>query len=167
MLCLSLFFIHVNACRFSFVCWPVKNKVLIEGLPSMAVRRKFSTGATPILCLYFASLWRCNANLLSQNALPFLHHKEDALCYGNKRKNAFVGSSSQEYYGHFTLKHHACFKNWADELWRHATANTTLHSLITQNSEPNLRAPWCKYFWHRGRFAKMWQFADHFQQNHV
>jgi len=30
--------------------------------------------------------WRCNANGRSENALSFLHYKENAPCYGNNHK---------------------------------------------------------------------------------
>jgi len=36
---------------------------------------------TSIFCLFFSACWRHNANGQSQNALPFLQHKENALCY--------------------------------------------------------------------------------------
>jgi len=42
--------------------------------------------ATPTFCLSFSSCRRCNANGRSQNALPFLHHKENPSCYGNNHK---------------------------------------------------------------------------------
>jgi len=36
---------------------------------------------TSIFCLFFSACWRHNANGRSQNALPFLQHKENAVCY--------------------------------------------------------------------------------------
>jgi len=36
--------------------------------------------------LPFLGCYRCNANGCSQNTLPFIHHKENAACYGNSRK---------------------------------------------------------------------------------
>jgi len=45
----------------------------------------------------FSPWRRCNANGRSQNALSFLHYKENAPCYGNNPKKRFVGSNSQVY----------------------------------------------------------------------
>ena len=36
--------------------------------------------------------WRCNANGRSQNALSFLHQKENAPCHGNNHKNASLSA---------------------------------------------------------------------------
>ena len=38
------------------------------------------------LFLTLLGCYRCNANGCSQNTSPFLHHKENAPCYGNSRK---------------------------------------------------------------------------------
>jgi len=38
------------------------------------------------ICLFFSGCWQCDAIGRSQNASPFLHHKENALCYGNSYK---------------------------------------------------------------------------------
>ena len=38
-----------------------------------------------------------DANGRSQNALSFLHYKENSQCYGNNHKKRFVGSKSQVY----------------------------------------------------------------------
>jgi len=43
----------------------------------------FQGGAMFTFCLSFSGFWRCSANRCSQNVLPFLHHKENAQCYGN------------------------------------------------------------------------------------
>jgi len=48
----------------------------------------FFRGETSKFCLSFLGCWRCNANGRSQNALTFLHHKENAPCYGNSNKKA-------------------------------------------------------------------------------
>jgi len=48
----------------------------------MGVRRNFSKGATST---FFVSCWRCNANGCSQNALPFLLHKENGPWYNNQK----------------------------------------------------------------------------------
>jgi len=52
-------------------------------LGSMGVRRKQRRH----ICLTFSGSRRCNAHGRSQNALSFLFHKENALCYGNSHKN--------------------------------------------------------------------------------
>jgi len=50
--------------------------------------QKFFQGvATSTFCLSFSCCWWCNANSRSHNALPFLHHNENAPCDGNCRKN--------------------------------------------------------------------------------
>ena len=36
------------------------------------------------------------------------------------------------------LEHHACFKNWADELRKLSAANITSHLVLTKKSELNL-----------------------------
>jgi len=36
------------------------------------------------------------------------------------------------------LEHHACFKNWADELQKLSAANITSHLVLTKKSELNL-----------------------------
>jgi len=41
---------------------------------------------------YREHCWRCNANGRSENALSFLHYKENTPCYGNNHKKRFVGS---------------------------------------------------------------------------
>jgi len=38
------------------------------------LQKFFQVGATLIFCLSFSGCWRCNANGLSQNVLPFLPH---------------------------------------------------------------------------------------------
>jgi len=35
------------------------------------------------------------------------------------------------------LEYHAGLKNWADELWKAATTNVALHSVLTQKSDIN------------------------------
>jgi len=48
-------------------------------LLAMGVRRKFSRGGKRRHFAYpFSGCERCNANGPSQNALPFLHHKENS-----------------------------------------------------------------------------------------
>jgi len=44
-----------------------------------------STGGPEYLCTQREHCWRCNANG-RQNALSFLHYKENAPCYGNNHK---------------------------------------------------------------------------------
>jgi len=45
----------------------------------MGVRRNFSRGgAASTFCLYFSGCWCYNANGCSQNAVLFLHHKQNA-----------------------------------------------------------------------------------------
>jgi len=55
-----------------------------------------STGGPEYLRTQREHCWPCNANG-QQNALSFLHYKENAPCYGNNHKKRFVGSSSQVY----------------------------------------------------------------------
>jgi len=50
---------------------------------SWASAESFQGGAKSTFCLSFSGSWRCNANRRTQNASPFLHHKENAQCYGN------------------------------------------------------------------------------------
>jgi len=54
----------------------------------MAVRRNFSMGGdnVDILLIIFKLLIKCSVNRHSQNALPFLHRKENDPCYGNNHK---------------------------------------------------------------------------------
>jgi len=40
------------------------------------------------ITLFRLLAYRCNVNGCSQNTLPFLHHKENAPCYGNSRKKS-------------------------------------------------------------------------------
>jgi len=86
---LDLDVVNLCACHFGIIV-------------TMGVRRNFSRGATSTFCLSFPGRWRWNTNLLPQNASPFLHQKESALCCGNSHKNAFVGSSSQEKFGNLS-----------------------------------------------------------------
>jgi len=46
----------------------------------------FPGGTTSVFTSPFLGCYRCNANGCSQNTSPFLHHKENAPCYGNSRK---------------------------------------------------------------------------------
>jgi len=43
----------------------------------------FPGGAKSTFWLSFSGFWRCNPNGRTQNALPLLHHKENAQCYVN------------------------------------------------------------------------------------
>jgi len=43
----------------------------------------FQGGQSRHFAYPFQFVWWCNANRLTQNASPFLHHKENAQCYGN------------------------------------------------------------------------------------
>jgi len=45
-----------------------------------------SSGGPEYLRTQREHCWRCNANRRSQNALSFLHYKENAPCYGNNHK---------------------------------------------------------------------------------
>jgi len=54
--------------------WKLAERVKV----AMGVRRNFSRGgATSTFCLSFSGCWRCHENGRSQNALLFLHHKEN------------------------------------------------------------------------------------------
>jgi len=44
----------------------------------MGVRRNVSRGTTLTFCLLFSGCWRYSANGRLQNAVPFLHHKENS-----------------------------------------------------------------------------------------
>jgi len=59
---------------------------------STGVRSNFSRGANSIFCLSFPCCWRCNANARSQNALPFLHHNENAPCYAGAWRGGAKGA---------------------------------------------------------------------------
>jgi len=54
-----------------------------RGTTIMGVCRNFSKREKSTFCLSFSGFWRCNASGRTQNALLFLHHKENAQCYGN------------------------------------------------------------------------------------
>ena len=43
----------------------------------------FLGAAKMTFCSSVSDCWRCNANWRTQNALPFLRHKENAQCYGS------------------------------------------------------------------------------------
>jgi len=60
---------------------------------------------TSTFCFYCSYSWRGNANARSQNALPFLHHNENASCYGNSRKNR--ASSAQQCFFFIHVPFHA------------------------------------------------------------
>ena len=134
----------------------------------MGVRRNFSrrSNVESLLILCRSLTMQCKSTFTKRFTLSTSENKCPIL--RQQSKNAFVGSSSHQpgILRTFKLKHHAGFKNWADELWKHAAANTALLSVVTQKSELNFRAAWCNYFWPDDRFAKMWQLADHFRQNY-
>ena len=64
----------------------MRKPACVDWLATTGVRRNFSRGATSTFCLSFSGCWRRNANRRSQDALPFLHHKENAPCYGRSPK---------------------------------------------------------------------------------
>jgi len=66
-----------------------------QWFPTWASAENFPRGATSTFFKAFSDCCRCNANGRSQNALPFLHHKEKAQCYRRSHKNAFIGSNRQ------------------------------------------------------------------------
>jgi len=47
----------------------------------------FPEGETLPFYLSFSGCWRYNADGGSQNALPFLHHQENSICYSKSHKN--------------------------------------------------------------------------------
>jgi len=52
-------------------------------LLAWASAENFPGGAKSTFRLSFSACWRCNANRRTQNESSFLHHKENAQCYGN------------------------------------------------------------------------------------
>ena len=54
--------------------WKLAERVKV----AMSVRRNFSRGTTSTFCLLFSGCWRCNADGRLQNAVLFLHHKENS-----------------------------------------------------------------------------------------
>ena len=66
----------------------------------------FPGRATLIFCLSFSGCWPCSANERSQNAhaLPFLHHKELAPCYGKSHKN-YASLEQQCFFWHSIKLH--------------------------------------------------------------
>ena len=61
------------------LAWFAHSWKLVERVKvAMDVRRNFFRRATSTFCLSFSSCWRCNANGRSENALLFLHHKENS-----------------------------------------------------------------------------------------
>jgi len=57
----------------------------------MGVRSNFSwVGQHRHFAYPFSGFWRCNTNGRSQNAFSFIHHKENAPCYGNSHRNALL-----------------------------------------------------------------------------
>jgi len=55
----------------------------------MGVGINVSKGSESTFCLSFSGCWLCNAGGRTHNALPFLHHKENARCYSNSCKQYF------------------------------------------------------------------------------
>jgi len=68
------------------------NKVFYTAVVSVhlclpvGVRWKIFRGAKTIFSLSASGSWRRKANWRTQNALPFLRHKENSQCYGNSCK---------------------------------------------------------------------------------
>jgi len=73
----------------------------------------FPGETTSAFTLPFLGCYRCNANGCSQNTLPFLHHKENAPCYGNSRKKcASLAAIARYIMIIFTIGHLQIFKTW-------------------------------------------------------
>jgi len=66
----------------TYICvLPLASSEIIPGRE----KKNFQVGQKNF-CLSVSGCWRCNANWRTQNASPFLHHKETAQCYGNSCK---------------------------------------------------------------------------------